>query len=249
MKYMGSKRRLASQILKTFQKYAPGRTVLFEPFCGGANLTIAALKANYLCNPSDCDPYLIAYLRALAMGWEPPRSISEQDYRSIRDTPENYPRELVGYVGFALSYGGKWFGGWRRDKQGKRNYCEESWQAAKKEQAILLGQIFHCQSYDAVKIPAAQQPTSLIYADPPYAGTTAYRAKFNSGAFWEWAAMQPVPVFVSEYTAPPGWRPVFQTVLSSSLTSDTGALIAVEKIFLHNFWYKSCVQSDLPPGW
>jgi hypothetical protein len=45
----------------------------------------------------------------------------------IQRNYDKYPDYLVGYAGFQLSYGGKWFGGYRRDKVGKRNYSKEAY--------------------------------------------------------------------------------------------------------------------------
>src|SRR5665811_413022 len=58
----------------------------------------------------------------------------------------------------------------------------------------------HC-SYQDLEIP----PNSLIYCDPPYEGTTAYKDGFNHVAFWQWCrdkANEGHIVFVSEYNAP-----------------------------------------------
>ena len=71
--------------------------------------------------------YLIEVLKALEKGWLPPEKITEELYKDIQKNKESYPDYLVGYVGFQLSYGGKWFGGYRRDKVGKRDYSKEAY--------------------------------------------------------------------------------------------------------------------------
>ena len=47
---------------------------------------------------------------------------------------------------------------------------------------------------------------ATVYADPPYRGTDmrGYGDGFDFGAFDEWLAEVPFPVFVSEYTCPAG---------------------------------------------
>ena len=46
-------------------------------------------------------------------------------------------------------------------------------------------------------------PDSVIYADPPYIGTTGYgKAKFDHEAFYDWCERQTAPLFISEYTMP-----------------------------------------------
>jgi DNA adenine methylase len=60
------------------------------------------------------------------------------------------------------------------------------------------------------KHPGCFAPGTVLYCDPPYCGTTGYKAlePFNSEAFWFWArehARRGVHVYVSEYQAPAGW--------------------------------------------
>lgn len=62
---------------------------------------------------------------------------------------------------------------------------------------------FTCLDYRDVEIPLG----SVIYADPPYAGTTPYKGvePFDSAAFWVYMrrlASEGHTVFVSECTAP-----------------------------------------------
>jgi len=250
MKYMGSKRRIASVLIKAFQQYASGRTNLYEPFVGGANLTIAAVQAGYICHPSDIDKYLIAYLQALAKGWLPPDVFHEAQYQQIRQNPNVYPPELVGYASFGLSYGGKRWGGWCRDKKGVRDYVKESYNAAVREQTYLRGLDFTEQDYRQLQIPKEKQLSSLIYADPPYAGTTPYGARFDHKQFWQWAEGLEVPIFVSEYQAPKtDWKPILAIRLASSLTQNTGAVTGMERLFLHRKWGASIKKIELPPGW
>lgn len=65
--------------------------------------------------------------------------------------------------------------------------------------------MFTCMDYRDVLIP----PNSVIYADPPYAGTTQYKGvePFDSDAFWAYMrklADDGHTVYVSECTAPDG---------------------------------------------
>lgn len=46
-------------------------------------------------------------------------------------------------------------------------------------------------------------PNSVIYADPPYAGTIGYiRQDFDHAAFYDWCERQTQPLFISEYWMP-----------------------------------------------
>lgn len=63
---------------------------------------------------------------------------------------------------------------------------------------------------------------AVIYADPPYAGTTAYGnvESFDSAEFWremKACVKAGAIVFVSEYAAPKGWREVWGADAISTL--------------------------------
>jgi DNA adenine methylase len=50
----------------------------------------------------------------LQAGWIPPTEVSEEEYYSAKDNQENEPW-LAGFIGFACSFAGKWWGGYARD--------------------------------------------------------------------------------------------------------------------------------------
>lgn len=55
----------------------------------------------------------------------------------------------------------------------------------------------------------------VVYCDPPYTNTNGYDGKskkttFDSAAFFSWAESRPYPVFISEYSVPPGFSPVWR---------------------------------------
>ena len=71
---------------------------------------------------------------------------------------------FLGYVGFQLSYGAKWFDTFRRDKIGKRKYDEEAYRNVIKQAPNLKGIVFkHCSFQDINNIKGF-----VIYCDPPY---------------------------------------------------------------------------------
>jgi DNA adenine methylase len=84
--------------------------------------------------------------------------------------------------------------------------------------------------YDEIDYPVG----STVYMDPPYAGTTKYKSgDFDHDMFWRFCESLSATcrVFVSEYTSPPNWLPVWEKHVTSSLTMDTGSLRATEKLF------------------
>jgi DNA adenine methylase len=227
MKYMGSKSKHAKDLLPIILSNRKPNQVYVEPFVGGANMMDKVTGDRI---GSDVHNYLIKTYTAITNGWIPPKDISEELYKDIQHNKDNYPPELVGYVGFQLSYAGKWFGGYRRDKIGKRNYSIEAYDNMMKQIPKIKDVKFYNNSFRELQIP----PNSLIYCDPPYAGATSYKDKFGHADFWKWCdelIEQGHTVFVSEYNAPDGWECVWQKEVTSSLTKETGSKLAIEKLF------------------
>lgn len=228
MKYMGSKARHAKEIIPIILKDRKPDQWYVEPFVGGANM-IDKVGGNRLGSDSNAD--LIVLLKAMALYdyWIPPYKVSEEEYRAAKSCPQGVMRS---YIGFGLSYGGKWFGGYRRDKIGKRDYAFEAYKNYMTQAPRLYGVEFLCSDYRELIIP----PNSIIYCDPPYEGTTKYATgAFDHEEFWNWCDEKCVEghiVFVSEYTAPDGWRCVWEKSVNNTLTKDTGSKKGVERLFV-----------------
>ena len=176
------------------------------------------------------NPYLIKMWQAVSRGWSPPVNITEDEYNMIRTNKSHYPPELVGYVGFALSYGGKWFGGWCRDSKGFRDYVGEARRNAEKQFPLLRGVDFREASVFELDLNSK----STIYCDPPYAGTTGYNSKFDHSRFYDWCrhmVNEGHRVFISEYSMPDDFECVWEKPVNSSLTKDTGGKKNVERLF------------------
>ena len=228
MKYMGSKARHAKEMLPIIlADRKPGQWYV-EPFVGGANMID---KVNGPRIGNDAFSPLIACHQALQQGWLPPEVISEEEYASIKNNQDEYPPELVGYAGFQLSYGAVWFSTYRRDTIGKRNYAIEAYKNVAKQAPKLKGIEFSCGSYLDLNVPDC----SIIYCDPPYAGTTKYATGgFDHVQFWEWCETKAIEghiVFVSEYIAPNSWECVWQKSVNNTLAKDTGSKQGIERLF------------------
>ena len=141
-------------------------------------------------------------LIALRDGWIPPERITEREYKEIRDHKEDYPKELIGYCGYQLSYGGKFFDCYRRDKVGKRDYCKEAYNFTFKQVPNLKGIEFYIKDYREIDEPVG----AVIYCDPPYKGTGKYKAvgSFDHEYFYKWCLKMAKKniVLVSEYSMP-----------------------------------------------
>lgn len=232
MKYMGSKNRHAKELLPIILNNRYDGQCYVEPFVGGANMID---KVDGWRIGADVNHYLICLLKALQNGWLPPENISEEEYANIKNNPDAVEPHLAGYVGFQLSYGAMWFGSYRRDNEGNRNYANEAFRNVSKQAPNLSGIDFRCQSYRDLNLPAQ----SLIYCDPPYEGTAKYKAneiEFDHGDFWQWCrevTRKGHDVFVSEYQAPDDFVCIWEKQVNSSLTKDTGAKKNIERLFQH----------------
>ena len=198
MMYMGSKAKLAKHILPILQAARSGPEQFYvEPFVGGANM-IDKMTGPRIGN--DLHPELIAMWKALCAGWIPPSEVSRELYTAIRKNPSAFPTELVGFVGFLCSFGGKWWGGYAANTKGD-NYAERGARGVLKQVPALRGVQWFNLPYSELHIPES----SLVYLDPPYAGTTEYRGGFDHNQFWEWVralVRDGHTCFISEYSAP-----------------------------------------------
>lgn len=125
MKFVGSKNKYTKEILPIILDKRLKENYYVEPFVGGFN-TIDKVSGLRIAN--DINPYLTALFRAIQKNWIPPDTITEEEYKDIQKNKENFPEELVGFVGFGCSYSGKFFGGYARGSQNNgcpRNYCLE----------------------------------------------------------------------------------------------------------------------------
>jgi len=231
MKYMGSKNRISKFILPIMMQKRKPEQFWVEPFVGGANMIDKVIGPRI---GGDTNPYIIALLqymqRTIPLSFP---HIGEQEYKQIQKNKQDTPDWLLGYVGFQLSFGAKFFGGYRRDKAGNRNYQNEAQQNLKAQQKNIIGINFVCTPFHKLLIPEK----SLIYCDPPYAGVTSYKTnKFNYVHFWQWCrkmAQEGHTVFVSEYNAPTDFVCIWEKQICSSLTKNTGGKKGIEKLFVH----------------
>lgn len=241
MKYVGSKRRIAKDILPIMLSYRKCGQYWVEPFCGSCSII---QEVNNPRLAADNNYYLIQLLEWIEKGWIPPDNVSEEEYQKIKkDIKDGFVAyscspwyyAYVGFVGFCCSFSGKFWGGYARgnDNKGKpRNYCMEQKKNIMRQAPKLKGIEFRCCNYKDLIIP----PNSLVYADPPYLGTTKYSTSkgFEHNEFWDWCRKQYSlghTLFISEYVAPPDFICVWQKKIYSSLDLK-GGKDNVEKLFV-----------------
>ena len=160
--------------------------------------------------------------------WQPPTEITEEQYNHIKANKEQYPKELVGFTGIAVTFGSTWFGTYARNKRGT-NYAMEGRKNLMKQVERLQGTIFTSSSYCDIALPK----NSIIYCDPPYEGVAGYKDKFNHTDFWEWCREKTKKghsVFISEYNAPNDFKCIWQSELKTNMNAKHETK-PIEKLF------------------
>lgn len=167
-----------------------------EPFCGACNVASKVHIKNKILN--DKNPYLIEMFKSLQNGWIPPEYVSEEDYQKAKIEQDIKPH-IAGFVGFACSFAGKFWGGYARDNK-DGNYALRGKNSVLKKMETLKDSQFTCKDFIDL-----DYENCLIYCDPPYKNTTQYYKKilgdFPYDKFLEWIHIQSEKniVLISEY--------------------------------------------------
>lgn len=235
IRYFGGKSRISKEIAAFISSEAKiSNGTFISLFCGSCAVeTKVQGYDKIICN--DAHRYLIAMLRDAQSGRIFPGSVSEDDYREIRANPDEDPG-LAGFVGFGCSYAGKWFGGYARNKRGD-NYAAQTKRALSRDEKGIKRLRFICGDYRSLRVNSG----SVVYADPPYNGTTGYSTgSFDSGQFWDFArklAESGSSVFISEESGPSWATAIWEKPLRRQSNNARGkTFTATEKLFY------------LPPG-
>ena len=196
-----------------------------EPFVGGANM-IDKVGGKRIGN--DSHRYLIALHKALQSGWIPPTVVSKEMYYEVKARQNEYSDELVGFIGFLCSYGGRWWSSYAVNARGD-NYAAAGSKVLTKQAKNFKGIDFRSGDYLEMILPE----NSLIYCDPPYEGTKGYKDKINHKVFWQWCrdkSNEGHTIFVSEYNAPDDFTCV-KTVEHKNIFGKNRQYKRVEKLF------------------
>ncbi|MFQ9545309.1 MAG: hypothetical protein ACLR02_09855 [Clostridium sp.] len=239
MVYLGSKSRIAKDIVPIIQSYITSETKGYlEPFVGGANI-IDKIECD---NRIGCDIHkqLIALLNKVKDGVDDiPDTISEEEYKKVKNNKEQYEDWYLGLVGFCASFGAKYFGGYARDKKGKRNIPNERIRNLKRQASNLKNiKFINCDFRD---IPKDKIKGYVIYCDIPYKNTTKYKTdKFPYEEFYQWVNEMAKDniVLISEYNMPEIFRCIWQKESKVNFCSTRSANEEknkrIEKLFLCN---------------
>ena len=203
MQYMGGKSRIAKKIREHLVSH--GATKYVEPFVGGGAMLTAVAGDFSEILAADAHTDLIGMYRAIQDGtFTPPENVTEEEHSELR---ESDPSPLRTFAGFACCYGGSYWSGYARNSRGD-NYARQGARSlAKSAKAGMFGDHveFRAVSVFDLNLPADLTGT-VIYCDPPYAGTSGYSTgHFDATKAWdlyrEWSR-RGAHVYVSEYAGP-----------------------------------------------
>lgn len=221
MKYMGSKNRIAKEILPIILKDRKTNQYYVEPFCGGLGTFD---KVDGLRIANDKNKYLIAMWKGLQENRDKPIEISKELYSRARTEYNNgtniefddFMIGWIGWIGWMASFNGRFFDGGYSGKTKTRDYVDEQIRNTLKQIDSLNGALFTSNEYYELEIPE----NSIIYCDIPYKGTKQYSTSknFNHEVFWQWCrdmTHQGHSVFISEYEAPNDFKCVWSKDIKS----------------------------------
>lgn len=204
MRYLGGKAAIAKHVVDVIERYrAPGQPV-WEPFCGGLNVTAELARRGVFVFASDASVPLIALLTAVRDGWQPPTTLTREEWYAAKMLDVTHP--LHGFAMQGCSFGGRYGEGYAKPDERHTSYAAES------AKALLCDVPLVCANgaiglLDMLAVEPG--PTeALLYCDPPYAGRKGYGAvgAFDRERFVErvveWS--RHTTVLVSEYDFPIG---------------------------------------------
>lgn len=218
MKYMGSKNRIANEILPLMLKNRNDRTFV-DLFCGGMNLS-DKVDGKRICN--DSNKYLIAMWKGLQENRKRPYTIDKSLYYKAKNeynnnTNNEFDDFLIGWIGFMSSFRGIFFSGNYLNMTDDRDYISEQIRNTEKQIDKIKDVTFVNCNYDEVELPE----NSIIYCDPPYKGTRKYpnTEKMNYEYFWQWCREKSKThdVFISEYNAPDDFECIWSKQVTNSM--------------------------------
>lgn len=241
MKYMGSKSRIANQIVPIIQQIIDKNniSVYIEPFCGGCNV-IDKIKCDHRL-ASDNHKYLIALLANLDKLDKLPSFVDKEHYSDVRAAfncgSEKYENWYIGAIGFLASYNDRFFdGGYAglvNTKSGVvRDYYNEAKRNLLQQSRYLKDISFACVDYK--DYTSERYYDCVFYVDPPYRDKKQYKSSqtFDYDEFWNWcrALSRNNIVIVSEQEAPSDFACIWNQDVFRTIDNNK-RVVATEKLF------------------
>jgi len=250
MKYLGGKNKIGKYIANILKEVKPDEVNGYmEPFCGSLGVLVHMTGDYKKVYASDTHSDLIALWKVVQKDqFTAPKKVTEEYYNIVKG--KKSPNPLKAFVGFGLSFGGRYFGGYaQKYTNGKKeDYLSAATNSMRKIKPLIKEVKFRCVSYSSLK-----PKKKLIYCDPPYKSkkfpvkyrkNKKYYDEFDTDKFWNtmrrWSKDN--FVFVSETQAPSDfvciWKKKrYRSISQSKRTrykSPSTKKFNTEKIFVHN---------------
>ena len=196
MRYFGGKYKISKDLANVLNPITKGKPFV-DLFCGACNVVEKITTASSRM-ANDNNPYLIALLKAIQDGWEPPIEVSEEQYKYTMSHLDENPA-LSGFIGIGCSHSGGWKNGYARSDKYHANYAKDAHNSLLKQKPKLNGVLFTYCDYDKIHIP----DDAVIYCDPPYLNKIKHYFvnKFDYDAFTKWVETNKnkYDIYISEY--------------------------------------------------
>lgn len=239
MKYIGSKSRIAKDIVPIIQGYIDTNEIelYVEPFVGGFNVIDKIKCKRRIGIDIDCivtdlvidcknNPNLLRLL---------PELPTKEHYYDVRNNPEDYSNWYRSAILLFASYNARVYGGcygaFAKTKNGTiRNYFQEAKRNFEKQLPLLKDIEIYCMDYKHFN-----SENALIYCDIPYKDSIGYSTDFNHEEFYKWCEKQKRNgniVLVSEYEMPEDrFECIWQKQVKTH-QNNRNKLDKVEKLFI-----------------
>lgn len=246
MKYIGSKARIAYDILPIMLDGMKAGDTFVDAFCGGCNL-LDKVPHIFHRIANDKSRFLIAMWKVLTDGdmykaltngdlFRFPMRIDKGLFDECRDCAlgrrDKYDDAFVGWVGFMAGRNGRFFdGGYASHDYNGRDYIMEQIRNTLRQVQKLQGVEFYNGDY--FDIPLKERST--IYCDIPYFGVKQYLTSrdFDYEKFYAWCRemkSQGHRIFVSEYQMPDDFECIWEKEINCSVHK-TKTYKRVERLF------------------
>lgn len=213
MVYIGSKNRIAKELIPIIQSYITDETEGYlEPFVGGANV-IDKIKCKNRIGYDIHKQLISLYIKLIENKDEIPDEISKEEYDKVKGNKEDYEDWYLGLVGFLGSFGAKYFGGYaKHNRDDNTGQIQRGSIKNLKKQYNSIKDI-EFKNIDFRDIDKDKFKNYVIYCDIPYRGTTKYKTEeFPYEEFYEWVKEMSVynTVLISEYSMPKEFECIWQ---------------------------------------
>lgn len=137
MHYFGGKFKISKDLANILNPITKDKPFV-DLFCGACNVVEKITTASSRM-ANDNNPYLIALLKAVQDGWEPPAVCTEEQYNYTMSHLDENPA-LSGFIGVGCSYSGGWKNGYARSIDKCHNHPREAHNTLLRQKPKLGGE-------------------------------------------------------------------------------------------------------------